>query len=283
MRARRGTVGTVFASLILLFASCWVSSPAASGAPLTFGVVPQQSASELARLWTPILRHLENETGYRFKFTTAKDIPTFERRVAAGEYDFAYMNPYHYTVFHRSPGYAVFAKERDWKLTGIIVVRKDSVYTSIDQLNGAAIAFPAPAAFAASVLPHAALQRAGVRITAKYVASHDSVYRAVVKGLFPAGGGIERTFETIAPDVRDQLRILWKTPAFTPHAIAAHPRVPAAVVTRIGQAMYKMDQDPAGRALLKAIGFKGIAPARDDEYDDIRALRITVLDELVTP
>lgn len=282
MRARRGTVGTVFALLILLFASCWVSAPAA-GAPLTFGVVPQQSASELARLWTPILMHLENETGYRFKFKTAKDIPTFEQRVAAGEYDFAYMNPYHYTVFHRSPGYAVFAKERDRRLSGIVVVRKDSVYTSIDQLNGAAIAFPAPAAFAASVLPHAALQRAGVRITAKYVSSHDSVYRAVVKGLFPAGGGIERTFETIAPDIRDQLRILWKTPAFTPHAIAAHPRVPAAVVTRIGRAMYKMDQDPAGRALLKAIGFKGIAPARDAEYDDIRALRITVLDELVTP
>lgn len=282
MRARRGTVGTVFALLILLFASCWVSAPAAE-APLTFGVVPQQSASELARLWTPILIHLENETGYRFKFKTAKDIPTFEQRVAAGEYDFAYMNPYHYTVFYRSPEYAVFAKERDRKLSGIIVVRKDSAYTAIEQLNGSTIAFPAPAAFAASVLPHAALQRAGVRITAKYVASHDSVYRAVVKGLFPAGGGIERTFETIAPDIRDQLRILWKTPAFTPHAIAAHPRVPAAVVIRIGRAMYKMDQDPAGRALLKAIGFKGIAPARDAEYDDIRALRITVLDELVTP
>lgn len=70
-------------------------------------------------------------------FETAKDIPTFEQRLAKGAYDFAYMSPYTYTVLHRSrAGYTAFAKEKDKKLTGIIVVRRDSEYQDIKDLRG---------------------------------------------------------------------------------------------------------------------------------------------------
>ena len=78
----------------------------------SFGVVPQHTATVLARRWTPFLNYLSEKTGYRINFKTAKDIPTFEERLAAGEYDFAYMNPYHYIVAHRNVGYQVYAKEK---------------------------------------------------------------------------------------------------------------------------------------------------------------------------
>lgn len=63
--------------------------------------------------------YLSGKTGYRVQFETAKDIPTFERQLGAGAYDMAYMNPYHYTVSHDSPGYIAFAKERDRQLQRI--------------------------------------------------------------------------------------------------------------------------------------------------------------------
>jgi phosphonate transport system substrate-binding protein len=179
------------------------------------------------------------------------------------------------------PGYQAFAKEKDRRIQGILVVLKDSHYQRPEDLDGQTLVFPAPAAFAASVLPRAALRALGIQFTPKYVASHDSVYLAVAKGLYPAGGGIARTLETIAPETRERLRILWKTDTYTPHAIAAHPRVPAEVVRRLQQAMVDMEQHPEGRELLQAIGFKGIAPAEDADWDDIRALGITELDELV--
>ena len=71
---------------------------------LRFGVVPQQSATKLAKQWVPLLNYLSEKTGHTIHFATAKDIPTFEQRCANGEYDLAYMNPYHYVVFHESPG-----------------------------------------------------------------------------------------------------------------------------------------------------------------------------------
>jgi phosphate/phosphite/phosphonate ABC transporter binding protein len=200
-----------------------VARPAA--AQFSFGVVPQQSASELARLWTPILAYLNEKTHMALEFHTAKDIPTFEQRLAVGEYDFAYMNPYHYAVFHDFSGYRAFAKEKGRKLVGLIVVRKNSPVNNIAELQGQQMALPAPAAFAASMLPYATLKSRGISVKPRYVSSHDSVYLAVTKGMFPAGGGIARTFENLEPSVRDQLRILWSTRPYTPHAIAAHPRV----------------------------------------------------------
>jgi hypothetical protein len=42
-----------------------------------------------------------------------------------------------------------------------------------------------------------------------------------------------------------------------------------------------MHQDPQGKALLGAINFQGIRIATDGEYNDVRALKIGLLDKLV--
>jgi len=158
-----------------------------------FGVVPQQSASKLAKIWRPILRHLSEETGLTFKFKTAPSIPVFEERVAAGSYDIAYMNPYHYTEFSKKPGYRAFAKAKNKSIRGIIVVRKDSKINQLSDFDQQTVAFPAPAAFAASVLPRAQFALDSIDVTPKYVSSHDSVYMSVARGVYVGGGGVKRT------------------------------------------------------------------------------------------
>jgi phosphonate transport system substrate-binding protein len=164
---------------------------------------------------------------------------------------------------------------------GIIVVRKDSAYQDIAELDGQTVAFPAPAAFAASLLIRAQLKNMGMSVLPKYVSSHDSVYHAIAMGLYPAGGGVVSTFDSLDPAIRQQLRIIWRTKEYSPHAIASHVRAPDAVIKRVQQAMLEMNRDPQGRALLSAINFQGIRRATDGEYDDVRALKIGLLDKLI--
>ncbi|MCP4598396.1 phosphate/phosphite/phosphonate ABC transporter substrate-binding protein [Neptuniibacter sp.] len=248
---------------------------------ITFGIVPQQSAKKLARLWTPISSYLSEKAGVEVLFSTAQDIPTFEKRLLAGEYDMAYMNPYHYTVFQQKPGYDAIAKQRDKRIKGIVVVHKDSPIQSLTELNGQTLSFPSPAAFAASVLPRAKMEKDGINITPKYVSSHDSVYLTVSRGLFPAGGGVMRTFNNTATEARENLRILWTTPAYTPHAIAVHPRVSQGVKEKLQQALLSMNEDEQGQALLKTINFKGIETAKNKDWDDVRGLNIKLLQHLL--
>lgn len=245
---------------------------------LSFGVVPQQSATRLAEEWGPLLAEISRRSGVALVFRTAPNIPTFEERLGKGEYDLAYMNPYHYVVFHASTGYEAFAREQDRKIKGILVVKKDSTYRKPAELAGKTVVFPAPAAFAASILPQAEFGRLKIPIEAKFVASHDSVYRLVANGMQEAGGGIQRTFEALPEEVRSTLRVLVETPAYTPHAFAAHGRVSPAVVARVGAAMASLAGDEVGQRLLAPLAFKGIAPAQDKEWSDIRALDINLLE-----
>lgn len=265
------------ALLLLLLLAC---GHALGEAAMSFGVVPQQSASKLARLWGPILAHVGAQTGLNIRFATAPDIPTFERRLAAGEYDFAYMNPYHYTVFHQAPGYQALAKAKDRTIKGILVVHRDSPITRLDQLHDSTLAFPAPAAFAASILTRAHLNALGIAFRADYVSSHDSVYRAVAKGLYPAGGGVRRTLENLSPEIRSQLRVLWTTEGFTPHAIAAHPRVDRAHASAVQRALSAMDTTAEGRELVGNLSIPGFEAANDTDWDDVRRLDIDLLDDL---
>ena len=263
-----------------LIVACAMLMPvpaAAQEKPLEFGIVPQQAASRLAAEWGPLMAELAKRSGVPIVFRTAANIPAFEERLSRGAYDLAYMNPYHYVVFNAVPRYQAFAKEQDRKLKGILVVKKDSPHRKLADLAGKSVAFPAPASFAASILPQAEFGRLKVSIEAKFVASHDSVFRVVASGLHEAGAGVQRTFEAIPADIRDSLRIIAETPAYTPHAFAAHPRVAPARVAQVQAAMASLAADPIGQRLLEPLAFKGIVAARDAEWNDIRALDIQLL------
>ena len=263
-------------ALLLAASACCAAGPDTlpSTVELTVGIVPQQSATELARAWIPLLQETALRSGVRLSFRTATDIPTFEDRLGRGDYDIAYMNPFHYTVFSRVPGYQAFAKESGRRLVGIIVVAKNSPVKDIRQLAGSVVAFPAPAAFAASILPRAEFSRRAIAIEPQYVSSHDSVYRGVAQGLFAAGGGVLRTFEAVDPEVSSRLRVLASTPSYVPHAFAAHPRVPTAILERVFAALASLSKDEAGRKVLAPLSFKGIEAASDHEWDEIRRLNI---------
>lgn len=267
-------------SCFLLILLLWLANGSAWAQTYTIGIVPQQSASQLAKLWVPILEELEKELGFKLQFSTAKDIPTFEQRVFEGYYDFSYMNPYHYVVFSQKPGYRAFAREKDKLIQGILVVQEDSPIKNIEDLKQQQLAFPSPAAFAASVLPRASLTKQGIPFTPKYVKSHDSVYRSVAKGIFPAGGGIKRTFNSMPEDIRSELKVFWTTYGFTPHAFATHPRIPEEHVQQLQQAMIGLINKPQGASLLSGLNFKkGLRPAVDSDWDDVRSLNITLLDK----
>jgi phosphonate transport system substrate-binding protein len=277
----RDRAGKIIASLALALAFLVISqAPAAAQGvqkALSFGVVPQQAAIRLAEHWGPLLAEISRRSGVALEFRTAPGVPGFEENLGKGGYDLAYMNPYHYVVFHTASGYRAFAKEKDRKLKGILVVKKESTYRKLADLAGKTVVFPAPAAFAASILPQAEFGRLKIPIEAKFVASHDSVYRAVASGHQEAGGGIQRTLEASPAEVRDALRVLSETPAYTPHAIAAHPRVSPEVVVRLLDAMVSLSADETGQRLLAPLAFKGIAAAQDREWNDIRALDIDLL------
>lgn len=244
---------------------------------LHFAIVPQQSPRELANRWGPILQYISEHSGVALQFETANSITTYQQEMKAGRYDISFMSAYFYAMFSNDAGYRVFAQEKDAKFVGIMVVRKDSPYQTLEDLEGKSLAFPAPTAVT-SMLANTQLKAKNIHFTPNYVVSMDSVYRAVAKGLFPAGQGEARTFGSMEPEIRDQLRILWSADPMPPLSFSAHPRVPQAVLQKVKKVMLEMADDPVGAKLLKAVNMKGIAAAQDGEYAELRKLKLLTLE-----
>ena len=239
-------------------------------AALTFAIVPQQSASRLAREWGPLIGALSRETGLPIRFVTTKDIPTFEACLDNGVFDIAYMNPYHYVVFSGDGKYDAIAHQADKKLKGLMVVRAESDISEIAELEGGVIAFPSPGAFGASVLPRAELMQNGIGFEARYVRSHDSVYRAVAGGFALAGGGVARTLNAAPEELRDKLRVIYKTEGYTPHAIATRSDLAEAEVAQVREALVALAE--AAPETVFPLGISSFIAAEDTRWDDVRAL-----------
>jgi phosphonate transport system substrate-binding protein len=244
----------------------------------TFGVVPQYDARQIEAIWGPILAAIESRTGIKLKLVGSVDLRDYERAVAEGAYDFAFLNPYIVLKVQRTQKYIPLVRDIQQPLQGILVVKKDSPYQRVQDLAGKIVAFPAPNAVGASLLPRAELARTfHIRIQPHYVGSHDSVYLNVALGLAEAGGGVNRTLQAQPPEVRQQLRVLYTTQGIATHPVAAHPRVPAAVRARVTQAFLDLGDTEDGRALYAKIPMARIGVARIEDYQSMEHLDLDSL------
>ena len=165
---------------------------------ITLGVVPQQSPLELSKKWLPITNYLLEKTGIKVVFKTEKSIQIFEEKFVEGQYDIAFMNPYHFNIANKQQNYSAFARSKD-DIVGIILGKKDKEF-NVNNLKGTTFLFPSPNAFAATLLTKYELKEKynfDIDKESKviYVNSHDSVYKGIARGIGDFGGGIIRTFD----------------------------------------------------------------------------------------
>jgi len=241
----------------------------------TLSVVPQFTPVDIGQRWTPLLRHLEAETGYRFQLRLLEKIPRFESDFLAGIPDLVYLNPYHMLMAADAQGYIPLVRGTD-PLIGILVAAQDGPIKTLQDLNGKRLAFPAPNAFGASLYLRALLtEKEGLRFSSDYVGSHQNVYRHVLIGDSAAGGGIHATLEKESPTIQRRLRVLYTTPGVAPHPFAAHPRVTHVAREKIRAALLKLGSTPAGRNILANVELdKVISADYSRDYQPLVKLKL---------
>lgn len=258
-----------------LLAAPIISSANTDSTTYSFGVVPQFSSERISKTWEPILELLEKETGLEFELNGSLDIPAFERSFTKGGFDFAYMNPYHAIVAHKGGGYEPIIRDVGRSLYGIIVVKKDSSIQSVTELDGKKVAFPAPNALGAALIPRAEFSRKyKIDVDEMYVSSHTSVYLNVALGLAAAGGGVQKTLSQQPEHISSQLRVISKTQEVPPHPVTAHKRVPKEVKLAVQSAFIKIAATELGAKLLKKIPIKVAGKTNIEDYQLLNDMKL---------
>ena len=261
---------------VLLFSSLFsLNAHAEKKQTYTIGIVPQFEIRHIRKIWNPIIKEIEKNTGYKLKLVGSPTIPDFEREFNAGRFDFAYMNPYHILLAKDSQGYIPLIRDNGRKLHGILVVRQDSGINSVKDLNGKKIAFPAPNALGASLLMRANLTNDyKVKFRPIYVKTHSSVYLNVIVKQTSAGGGVQKTLNQQRDNIKGALKILHRTPDVAPHPLAAHPRVPVEVREQIKNTFLSLGENAIGRSLLAKIPVKKVGEANMSDYTPLNKFNL---------
>ncbi len=161
MRALQQNLIGFIASTLLLISSAHAACLGEQNTTKTFkfDVVPQLTAAKIYTTWSPLLQRVGQDAGLCFELRVSATIPEFEQKLLKGEPEFVFLNPYHAVLANQKKKYQPLLADSQDLLTGILVVRADSPIKSLDELKGQNITFPAPNAFAASLLIRAELAK----------------------------------------------------------------------------------------------------------------------------
>ena len=132
-------------------------------------------AARIYGSWSPLLQRVGTASGLCFELRVAASIPEFEQKLLQGEPAFAFVNPYHAVLAHKKQRYAPLLSDGEEMLKGILVVRQDSPIRQLQELQGKTLAFPAPNAFAATLLIRAELTKKKIDTQTQFVKTHTHV------------------------------------------------------------------------------------------------------------
>ena len=266
---------TNLAGLIAFATALSLSVPVIAANNYVVGVVPQFATQIISSTWEPLLEELAAKTGDTFELVIETDITQFEVAFERGDYDIAYMNPWHAVIAFETQGYVPIVKDGANSLKGILIVKADSEISEVSQLDNAEIAFPSPNALSASLLMRTELATLhGLTVTPLYVRTHPSVYLNVALGKSLAGGGVLRTLRAQPQSLQDQVKIIYETREVSPHPIVAHRSISAEARLKIANALLDIAAEPEGAALFAGIPMQQPTSAKLEEYLALRDWRL---------
>lgn len=256
----------------LLLAISFAAGAQEKGRKYTLAVVPQVQPVEVIEKWTPFVKKLEHELGIDIDLLTYTSLTQFEADLAKGVPDFAYMNPYQALISKSAKGgYTPLLRDKS-PLVGILVARKGGSVTSLQDVNGKTIAFPAPNSFAASLYLRALLtEHEKIHFNPQYVKTHGNVYRGVAFNTAAAGGGAKVTMMKEPDDIKNHLVVIYETPGTPSHPISAHARISESFRRKMISAILALPGNPAGKELLLKIQFS--EPVEADYQKDYLPLK----------
>lgn len=255
------------------------AAPAAAGGPVyRLAVHPLHNPTKLSEAYQPLVDYLNREvSGARLELEAARDYAAYEAKFRERGPDLLLPNPWQ-TLQAMAVGYHVIAMAGDADdFKGIFLVLRDSPLRQPTDLKGKAVAYPAPTALAACMLPQWFLHQHGVDVNRdienRYVGSQESAIQNALTGEVAAAATWPppwRAFQKDHPEEAARLRQIWQTPPLLNNSVMVRDDLPAATRDRVRDLLLNLHTSADGRALLEGMETARFHPADDASYEPVR-------------
>jgi phosphonate transport system substrate-binding protein len=257
--------------LCLLVAASVTGGALAQTAPLVFGVLNQQSPALTAERWNPILHYVSTNSGVALRFRMGSTVQDTDAMMGRGEFDFIFTN-HNFQPEYEPAGYRVIARWGGDPIRTVVAVGPDSPVNALAELAGKKVAFPSPDAFVGYAVPMVAFRSAKVQVEEVFAGNQEGAMAQVKNRRVEAAAVNSRFLAQYSEREGVRFRAIFTSEPFPELAVVAHPRVPAAVVDKVRQALLAMKTDPKAAPVLEQAKSPGFDPATDRDYEGVRRI-----------
>ncbi len=199
--------------------------------------------------------------------------------ILKGKLDFAWICDYPYIALGKTVRLLAVASYQQKPLyrSYLIVPSSDTQTKSILDLKGKIFAYADPNSNTGYVVPRYALKTAGIDANTFFrktffTWSHSKAIRAVATGL-AQGAAVDSyvwdSLQKVDPQLVAKTRIVWESESFGFPPIVAYHKVSKADIEAFQNALFTMQDDPAGRALLAKLNLDGFVAGSPDLYKGV--------------
>lgn len=250
-------------------------APVSQSVEYSFGVLPLHNAMRLYQIYQPLIDAINSRVrGFSVRMETAVDHPHYEAKVRDGKLDFILMNS-HLVIPAEEQGYTIIGRTSD-KVRGLVLVRIDSKVRRVRDLKHASISFSSRTDLAGSMMPRVFLKENGLDVDRdakpKYVGSPESVIMNVYYELSAAGCVSEsawHSFQMTRPDKARSLAVRWTTYPLEGMGVLARNDLPRERIQQVSDALFGLDANQRGRAILAGMSIASFMPANEASYDSV--------------
>ena len=272
-------------ALLLLLLAVAASLARAGDEPLTLGVFPRRNSAETTKLFSPMAAYLGERLGRRVTLVTSKNFDSFWEAVSEQRYDIVHYNQYHY--IRSAQNYQVVAHIEEFgksTIASVIYVRKDSGITELAQLRGRTIIFGGGEdAMISYIANRYLLERAGLRkedFKSLFAVNPPNAILALNHRQADAAGAgdvILEMSEVKGAMNTDELKALAVSPPLLQLPVAVKRDMPAKLRDSIQSLLVNLENDEAGKRVLKAAIMTRMGKAEDKDYEPHRKIAAAVL------
>ena len=227
-----------------------------------------------------LVDYLTETTGDRWELAVTMDYEETVKSLCSGKLDLAYLGPFTYLRMHEACGATPVVRlntKGSAIYRSLIMVRQDSSYRTLSDLEGTVFAFGSPLSTSSHLVPCLMLRDAGLMpgegLTCQYFGHHDRAARAVVMGTADACGVRDIVGERFA---KRGLRILARSDPIPNFPLVVRPGASPEFRKSLMEAlMERPEHDPEIRKRMQGWDEElaaGFAPVSASDYLPVRRL-----------
>jgi phosphonate transport system substrate-binding protein len=268
-------------------AGCSETKPPAKATPvesksITIGLIPEQNIFRQMERYEPLAGYVSKKIGVKIKLKVLPRYGNIINSFVSEDMDGAFFGSFTYSLAHARLGVEVLARPENNEgissYHGLLIVRKDSLIRTAEDMRGKRFAFVDKATTAGYLLPLAYFKKHGIGDYRTYfkevyfAGTHEDVINDVLNKQADAGAAKNTVFDRLAKEdsrIKNELLILAQSPDVPENGLAVKKDLDDSLKKKLKEALLNMHNDPDGRNILNKFGAGKFIETTDKDYEPV--------------